>query len=269
MKKIYKEYKKNGITKVNSLISEKNIQDIIKFIKDLFINFLKKKKIKKNYSKLKIEELILLIKKKFPSEYKKMIGTTMQRCPSVMKIGYSNKIIKILKSLGLKKPIFSTDPLIMFHSHYIDEKNYAPFHQDWRSIQGSLNNIVIWIPLVEIVKNMNSIEYIEQSHLKGLLNSRKNKWFRSISEINFSNKKKTDLISKGDAFLFSSFLVHKSGINTSKKVRISLQFRFNDLKDDYFIENGYPYPYEYAKPKQKLIVKNKPKKADVKKKFKL
>ena len=46
----------------------------------------------------------------------------MQRCPSVMKIGYSNKIIKILKSLGLKKPIFSTDPLIMFHSHYIDEK---------------------------------------------------------------------------------------------------------------------------------------------------
>ena len=42
--KIYKEYKKNGITKVNSLISEKNIQDIIKFIKDLFINFLKKKK---------------------------------------------------------------------------------------------------------------------------------------------------------------------------------------------------------------------------------
>ena len=95
----------------------------------MFINFLKKK-IKRNYSKLKIEELILLIKK-FPSEYKKMIGTTMQRCPSVMKIGYLNKIIKILKSLGLK-PIFSTDPLIMFHSHYIDEKNYAPFHQDWR-----------------------------------------------------------------------------------------------------------------------------------------
>ena len=49
MRKIYEDYKKNGIIKVNSLISEKNIQEIIKFIRDLFINFLKKKKIKRNY----------------------------------------------------------------------------------------------------------------------------------------------------------------------------------------------------------------------------
>ena len=117
---------------------------------------------------------------------------------------------------------------------------------------------------------MNSIEYIEKSHLDGLVLTKRNKWFRSISNsTKLNNKLKTTEISKGDAFLFSSFLIHKSGVNKSKKMRISLQFRYNDLKDDYFIKNAYPYPYEYAKPLHKIIVKKIPTITQIRKKFKL
>ena len=63
--------------------------------------------------------------------------------------------------------------------------------------------------------------------------------------------------------------VKEYGNNELKKISLDFNNVVPILKDDYFIENGYPYPYEYAKPKQKLIVKNKPKKAEVKKKFKL
>jgi ectoine hydroxylase-related dioxygenase (phytanoyl-CoA dioxygenase family) len=203
-------------------------------------------------------------------EYKKIIATTMQRCPIVLKIGQSDKVIKTLKRLNIYNPIFSTDPLIMLHSDFVQEKNYAPFHQDWRSIQGSLNNIVIWVPLVDVKKNMNSIEYIESSHLNGLAPTIKDKWFRKIKKIKTTTKDiKSINISKGDAFIFSSFLIHRSGINTSNFIRVSLQYRYNDLEDSYFINNGYPYPYEYAKPNDKLIIKKLPSKKQIRKKFKL
>ena len=60
----------------------------------------------------------------------------------------------------------------MIHSDKINKKNYAPPHQDWRSIQGSLNNIVIWLPIVNIEKNeFNRIR--KKSHLNGLIKTKK------------------------------------------------------------------------------------------------
>ena len=44
LKKDIIEYKKNGIIKINSFISNSETSKIIKFIRILFINFLKKKK---------------------------------------------------------------------------------------------------------------------------------------------------------------------------------------------------------------------------------
>ena len=49
-------------------------------------------------------------------------------------------------------------------------------------------------------------------------------------------------------------MLHKSGLNKSVKARVSLQFRFNDLQDKYFVQNGYPSPYDYAKPNPKNLI---------------
>ena len=144
-------YKKNGILKINSIISKKDCDGIIIFIKKIFIKYLKTKNILFKQNE-KLEKILYLTKKKFPKEYENIILKTIQRNPNVIKIGLKKKIFIILKQLGLKEPIFSTEPLIMIHSDKINKKNYAPPHQDWRSIQGSLNNIVIWLPIVNIEK---------------------------------------------------------------------------------------------------------------------
>ena len=115
---------------------------------------------------------------------------------------------------------------------------------------------------------MNSIEYVKKSHLKGLIKTKKDKWFRKISS-NSILKFESEKIKRGDAFIFSAFTLHKSGINKSNKARISLQFRYNDIQDDYFIRNCYPSPYDYAKPIPKIIFKEKPSKHLLKEIFKL
>jgi ectoine hydroxylase-related dioxygenase (phytanoyl-CoA dioxygenase family) len=61
----------------------------------------------------------------------------------------------------------------------------------------------------------------------------------------------------GDALVFSSFLVHESGVNESDRIRWSCHFRFNDLDDPSFIRRGYPTPYTYA-PQPDLITPNFP-----------
>ena len=257
-------YKKYGIVKIPNLLTVKELITIKTFIKQIFLDFLKFKNI--NLTKKTLENIVVYTKNKFPKEYENITHNIIQRCPMTHKIGLSNKIFKYLKKLGLKNPIYSTDPLIMFHGNFTKNKNYAPPHQDWRSIQGSLNNLVIWIPLVKILSEMNTIEFVPKSHLLGLMNTEKHKWFRRIRNKNLSKFKKIN-INMGDGFFFSSFLIHRSGINNSKKLRISLQYRYNDLKDTYYLKSGLPSPYDYAKPNPKLLVKKLPTSNELKKIF--
>ena len=117
-------------------------------------------------------------------------------------------------------------------------------------------------------RKMNSIEFVKKSHLNGLIKTKKDQWFRKINT-NENFKFETESIKKGDAFFFSAFMLHKSGLNKSVKARVSLQFRFNDLQDKYFVQNGYPSPYDYAKPNPKILFKKSPSKDLLKKLFKL
>lgn len=51
---------------------------------------------------------------------------------------------------------------------------------------------------------------------------------------------------KGDALLFSSFLMHKSGNNISENPRWSMHLRYSNLNEETNISRGYPYNYTYG-----------------------
>ena len=147
--------------------------------------------------------------------------------------------------------------------------DYAPLHQDWRSIQGSLNCIVIWIPIAELNDKMGNIEYYPSSHLQGLLPTLKHSWYRKVDfSLSKKIKIKKDRIKKGDAFFFSSFLIHKSAINKDNKIRVSLQFRYNDIEDKDYIRRGYPCNYIHSIPKKKLLKKDIPELEKIKRLYK-
>jgi phytanoyl-CoA hydroxylase len=174
-------------------------------------------------------------------------GKQCQHLISLWKLSLDEKLIKYLKFLGIKKPNISTRPVLFSNSKHIAKNKInhtVPPHQDWASMQGSINSIVVWIPLIDINKDLGSIEIIPKSHKEGLLSTEKEGSFGLVE-----NYKETDFISfdvkQGDIILFNSFLVHKSGNNITDNIRWSCHLRYNDLDDNSFIKRGYPHAYIY------------------------
>ena len=119
-----------------------------------------------------------------------------------------------------------------------------PAHQDWASMQGSINSVVIWIPLIDIDQDLGALQYVPGSHKEGLLSK------NLVNSFGFVDKyTDEDFISQdfkiGGIFVFSSFLVHRSGNNITDNIRWSCHFRYNDLQDVNFKNRGFPHAYIY------------------------
>lgn len=175
-------------------------------------------------------------------------GKQIQHLWDLHALGLHPDIRTLLLSLGLTKPHISTRPVLYFnHPDLASEEFYwrTPAHQDWRSMQGSLDSVVVWVPLVNVPMSLGAIEIVPGSHKKGLQSDGNTGGFGTVS-----GYKDSDFISVdtqvGDILVFSSFLVHRSGTNIENRVRWSCHFRYNNLQDPAFIERGYPHAYHYG-----------------------
>jgi phytanoyl-CoA hydroxylase len=193
-------------------------------------------------------------------------GKTCQHLISLHRLSLRENIVRQLAELGVRRPNICTRPVLYFNSRHLakSEAYYkSPPHQDWRSMQGSLNAIVIWVPLADVHKELGALEVIPGSHLWGLLESREDEWYRRIEGLGDEQYQPIE-VDAGDALFFSSFLVHRSGNNVTDSIRWSCHFRYNDLDEPTFISRKYPNPYSYA-PQQGLVTKDFPRVEDLQK----
>jgi ectoine hydroxylase-related dioxygenase (phytanoyl-CoA dioxygenase family) len=135
-------------------------------------------------------------------------------------------------------------------------------HQDWRSMQGSLDAAVVWIPLATIKKELGALEIIPGSHKWGLLKSEMEDGYGHIRESVGEASAVPVEVEPGDALFFSALLVHQSGTNVTDSIRWSCHFRYNNLTDASFVARGFPHPYIY-KPQVELITADFPSGADI------
>ena len=181
-------------------------------------------------------------------------GKQCQHLISLWKLSTSDNIINLLKELNLKQPIIATRPTILSSNKNIakeEHKHTLPPHQDYGNMQGSINGVVVWIPLININIAIGPISLIQGSHLNGLVVKDKSIGF-GVVDSNIYNNFKSFEYEIGDLLIFSAFLIHKSGDNLTNNIRWSCQFRYNDLEDKSFIERGYPHAFIY-KPFDFLI----------------
>lgn len=188
-------------------------------------------------------------------------GKQVQHLISLHRLSLDRRIEEALKQLGLEFPNISTRPVLYFNSRHLAKKEvyWRVFpHQDWRSMQGSLDAIVVWVPLVDVDMSLGALEVVPGSHKLGLLTTEMVESFGKVEC--FQNQ---DFIpietEQGDALFFSAFLVHRSGNNVTDSIRWSCHFRFNNLNEQTFIERDYPHPYIY-KPREDLITLDFPSK---------
>ena len=181
-------------------------------------------------------------------------GKVCQHLISLHRLSLANVLVRQLHDLGLEAPVICTRPVIYFNTRKLarTEVYYkTPPHQDWRSMQGSLNAIVVWIPLVDIDQELGALRVVPGSHREGLCESQPDEWYRHIEGARDADFLSVE-VRAGDALFFSAFLVHASGDNITDAIRWSCHFRYNDLAETTYVARNYPSPYLY-KPQQELI----------------
>lgn len=186
-------------------------------------------------------------------------GKQIQHLISLHRLSLDERLIRILKEANLRFPNICTRPVLTFHHPKLaSEPIYfkVDAHQDWRSMQGSVNSVVIWMPLAPLSTEIGPLHVLPGSHLRGLLSDRMEKGFGMVTLRPEEEAGMIPLIpTLGDVVIFSSLLVHKSGENKAAAPRWSCHFRYNDLDEKTFIERGYCHPYLY-KPVDELLTPN-------------
>ena len=118
-------------------------------------------------------------------------------------------------------------------------------HQDFPSVQGSLDGMVIWIPLVDVDANRYPLEVIPGSHRHGILPSIENP--DSTWEILPDHYAERDFVPAlcevGDVIFMSNFTVHRSSTRGDDRLRLACSTRYDNADDPSFIERGYPTAY--------------------------
>jgi phytanoyl-CoA hydroxylase len=195
-------------------------------------------------------------------------GKQIQHLVSLHRLSLDARILDLLQGLGLAFPNISTRPVLFFNSRLLATKEvyWRVFaHQDWRSMQGSLNSVVVWIPLHDIDRNLGALEVVPESHRLGLLTAEVVERFGKVDQFGDADFQTVE-VEQGDLLVFSSFLVHRSGTNSTDSIRWSCHFRYNDLAEPTFIDRGYPHAYVYH-PVDELLTPGFPQVSDVRRLF--
>lgn len=180
-------------------------------------------------------------------------GKHMQHTVSLHKLSLCPQILEVLKKIGLSSVTVCTRPVLFANSKHLATKDIyhtIPAHQDMFSMDGSLNSVVVWLPLINVTKNLGALQVVPKSHKMGLMTSSVAEGFGMVDHYEDEHFISLEL-DVGDAVFFSSFLVHRSGINSTDSIRWSANFRYNDVDDADFIKRKFPHPYIY-KPISKL-----------------
>jgi len=265
------EYNKNGVVVIKSAIDIELLNQIKSEAQYIFKLAFKKNNI--TLSDNNEQSFNKAIFKLFEISFDDFLGCAKaaQHLLSLNNLASSRLIFNFLKNFGLKNPIICVKPIIFFNSPFLAKQEAhfkTPAHQDWRSMQGSLNSLVIWIPLVDVIPELGPVEFIYKSHLEGLRETEDGGLFQNVNLSKDEIKKFISIpVEKGDAVFFSAFTIHRSGNNISDDIRWSMHFRYNDLDESTFIERGLPHPYKVYHPDKDLIFKNFPSKNQLKEVF--
>ena len=258
-------FKKNGYFLLEDFLPKDAVNTVLREAKTIFLRQVIEKgyTAKSNLDELTEAEFNSFMYRLFEEDVECIVncGKQAQHLISLHALSLDAKIVELLHQIGMKAPVISTRPVLFFnHPKLAKQKVYhtVEAHQDWRSMQGSLNSVVIWIPLINIDKSLGALEILPGSHLDGLRTDHIDHGFGMVA---LTEKETGELLSvevkAGDALLFSSFLIHQSGDNVTESPRWSCHFRYNDLEDPTFIQRKYAHAYLY-KPMEELITKDFP-----------
>lgn len=193
-----------------------------------------------------------------------------QYLPSLHRLGADGPVLDLVRALGIDRPVISTRPVV----HIVSEDlkvpggyHRTPPHQDWRSVQGSVDALVAWVPLVPVDARSNALEVAPGSHRLGLLPTVPHPFGTSVSDPRIADAAFVPIdVEPGDVVVFSMLLVHRTAPAGQPGVRWAVSYRYNNLDEPSFIARDFPNPYVY-RPRDELLVEGFPTAGDIRRVF--
>lgn len=153
--------------------------------------------------------------------------------PAVYAFASQPDLLRLLATVGVMQPTLGTTPLIRIDRPQ-ERKYQTPWHQDiWYSFSSEVS-VVVWTPLGEVTEEQGHIVVLPGSHKEGVVP------FKNYEEGHepYAPRRAPDESSRrsvpvrfGDLLIFKQTLLHKSGDNASDRCRVTMQLRYNEMKD--------------------------------------
>lgn len=196
-----------------------------------------------------ILEVMQQLFKRDIDRYKKVIGSLWRKLEIFTLMNHS-KIIEVLKDQFGWQDIFLPGGQVV---HIMAKEleipdGYFGFvpHQDFPSVQGSLDGVIVWLPLVDVDRDNYPLEVIPCSHFEGVLPAREHgnaTWETDTSR--YSDEDYVPIeVNVGDVVFMSLFTIHRTSTKgKTGRLRLAASTRFDNADEKTFIERCYPTAY--------------------------
>lgn len=158
---------------------------------------------------------------------------------------YSHQnVVNVIKEFGIKIPAWQTRPMMHSMANELKIPNGyhgVGVHQDWPTLQSSINIITVWIPFTKVTKDNFPMEVVPGSNKLGLLEGTQTAHYFETDPKYYKTKDFIPLeCDVGDVVFMCNFTIHRSQTE-GNGFRLSASTRYEDAGDKTFAERNYPY----------------------------
>ena len=164
-------------------------------------------------------------------------------------IFYKRKFLKLFSDiLGIDKNMIYINGFMFRLDAPYDNRNRLEWHQDspyYMQTSPEFNSLVCWLPITNNTSKNGTIQFIPKSHKKYIpakkvlaSKSKKNKFskqFNTAPNVEEIKRLKNFSATLGSVGLFHMNLIHRSGVNSSNKMRLSIACRVHDISKKFNI----------------------------------
>ena len=167
---------------------------------------------------------------------------TAAKLLSLQQLFLQPKLLEQVNKLGLTLPVMQTHPVFHVMAKELSIRNgYFGFsaHQDWSSIQSSLDLLTVWMPFTNVCAQQYTLEVVPGSHQRGLIHGELHNDVYQIDQHAIPDSAFIPLSLKpGDVVFMSGFTVHRSCLK-GEGLRLAASYRFENAACENFIKRGY------------------------------
>lgn len=173
----------------------------------------------------------------------------IQKLESFHRLAYDENVTGILERLFGEEVVVHLRKIARLN-YPVPERSTTPFHQDMPLIGGTIDFFTCWSPLADVPAEGGGLRLLPRSHLKGLrrVHFDRTKEAAGLAWVDVDEEEAQTWVSAdfraGDMLLFHSLVVHAGVPNRSKRIRVSVDYRYQPASETVNSLSMEPHYYE-------------------------